>query len=47
MGKSVGEGTGLGLWISFPIVQNYAWAITVRNSEAGGTEFGVVPPFDR
>ncbi|MGX5668607.1 sensor histidine kinase [Rhizobium daejeonense] len=42
--KDVGEGTGLGLWITFTIVQDYNGEITVRNNEAGGAEFHVVLP---
>lgn len=37
--KSVGEGTGLGLWISFSIVEDYRGTISARNREAGGAEF--------
>lgn len=42
--KTVGEGTGLGLWITFTIVQDYEGEITVRNSQAGGAEFQVLLP---
>lgn len=42
--KAVGEGTGLGLWITFTIVQDYGGEITVRNSETGGAEFRVLLP---
>ncbi|NEJ24590.1 PAS domain-containing protein [Rhizobium leguminosarum] len=42
--KTVGEGTGLGLWITFTIVQDYDGEITVRNSEAGGAEFQILLP---
>ncbi|ATN35847.1 PAS domain-containing sensor histidine kinase [Rhizobium sp. ACO-34A] len=45
--KDVGEGTGLGLWITFTIVQDYNGEITVRNNEAGGAEFHVVLPLAR
>lgn len=44
--KSVGEGTGLGLWISFSIVGDYGGKITAHNTEAGGAEFRVVLPLD-
>ena len=37
--KTVGEGTGLGLWITFTIVQDYEGEITVRDSATGGAEF--------
>jgi two-component system sensor histidine kinase HupT/HoxJ len=42
--KTVGEGTGLGLWITFTIIQDYDGEITVRNSEAGGAEFQILLP---
>lgn len=42
--KTVGEGTGLGLWITFTIVQDYQGEITVRESRAGGAEFQVLLP---
>ncbi|PZU89530.1 MAG: PAS domain-containing sensor histidine kinase [Shinella sp.] len=45
--KDVGEGTGLGLWITFTIVQDYNGEITVRNNDAGGAEFHVVLPLAR
>lgn len=45
--KDVGEGTGLGLWITFTIVQDYNGEITVRNNEAGGAEFHVILPLAR
>lgn len=45
--KDVGEGTGLGLWITFTIVQDYNGEITVRNNEAGGAEFHVLLPLAR
>ena len=44
--KSVGEGTGLGLWISFSIVEDYGGTITAHNGEGGGAEFRVVLPLD-
>ncbi|NML76646.1 PAS domain-containing protein [Rhizobium sp. S-51] len=42
--KDVGEGTGLGLWISFTIVQDYDGEITVNNNADGGAEFHVILP---
>lgn len=44
--KSVGEGTGLGLWISFSIVEDYGGTITAHNGDAGGAEFRVMLPLD-
>ena len=42
--KTVGEGTGLGLWISFSIVSDYGGTITAANGAAGGAEFQVTLP---
>ncbi|MDV7338298.1 ATP-binding protein [Terasakiella sp. A23] len=42
--KPVGEGTGLGLWISYEIVQDHNGQISVRNHPEGGAEFKVVLP---
>ncbi|WP_416798758.1 sensor histidine kinase [Ciceribacter azotifigens] len=44
--KTVGEGTGLGLWISFSIIQDYGGTINVRNCGTGGAEFRVLLPLD-
>jgi len=37
--KAVGEGTGLGLWISYSIVREHGGSIEVEASEAGGARF--------
>lgn len=42
--KAVGEGTGLGLWISYEIIQDHAGHISVRNHREGGAEFKVCLP---
>ena len=42
--KQIGEGTGLGLWISFTIVEDHGGRIEVANRLEGGAEFTVVVP---
>jgi two-component system, NtrC family, sensor histidine kinase HupT/HoxJ len=42
--KAAGEGTGLGLWISFSILQDYGGTIHAGNNVAGGAEFHVTFP---
>jgi PAS domain S-box-containing protein len=42
--KPVGEGTGLGLWVSYGIVRSFRGDITVRSSRGEGTAFTVVLP---
>ncbi len=42
--KPVGEGTGLGLWISYEIIQDHKGQISVRNHKDGGAEFRVILP---
>lgn len=42
--KAVGEGTGLGLWICYEIIQDHAGTISVRNHEGGGCEFRIILP---
>jgi len=42
--KPVGQGTGLGLWISYEIVQDHKGQISVRNHSEGGAEFKITLP---
>jgi two-component system sensor histidine kinase HupT/HoxJ len=42
--KTVGEGTGLGLWISFSIVREYGGSIKAANLPTGGAEFTIELP---
>ena len=42
--KSLGEGTGLGLFVSRNIVRDFGGEITVGDSESGGATFRVVLP---
>ena len=42
--KTVGEGTGLGLWISYTILQEHAGSITVADAPGGGARFVVSLP---
>lgn len=42
--KRVGEGTGLGLWVSYGIVQSFGGDITVESAPGVGTTFSVVLP---
>jgi signal transduction histidine kinase len=42
--KPTGEGTGLGLFVSYEIVRNHGGEIRVESPSAGGTRFDVVLP---
>ena len=42
--KPVGEGTGLGLWISFSIVRECGGSISAANRPQGGAEFVIRLP---
>jgi len=42
--KTVGEGTGLGLWISFSIVKEYGGPLTVESGPEGGARFVIRLP---
>jgi two-component system, NtrC family, sensor histidine kinase HupT/HoxJ len=42
--KTIGEGTGLGLWISFTIVEDHGGQIEATNRAEGGAEFTVSIP---
>jgi PAS domain S-box-containing protein len=44
--KPVGEGTGLGLWVSYGIVKSFRGDITVKSTEGEGTSFTVVLPLN-
>jgi len=45
--KKVGDGTGLGLWISYGIVREHGGELRVRNRDGGGAEFSfALPLFD-
>lgn len=44
--KSVGEGTGLGLWVSYGIVRSFRGDITVQSEEGKGTSFTIVLPLN-
>jgi len=40
----VGEGTGLGLWVSYGIVKSFQGNITVESQRGRGTSFTVMLP---
>ncbi len=42
--KRVGEGTGLGLWVSYGIIRSFRGDITVRSERGEGTSFCVTLP---
>jgi len=42
--KRVGEGTGLGLWVSYGIVKSFRGDITVKSEQGEGTSFCVTLP---
>lgn len=42
--KPAGEGTGLGLWLTYEIVKSYNGDITVESEEGKGTKFVVTMP---
>ena len=42
--KKVGEGTGLGLWVSYGIIKSFQGTITVQSREGEGTKFTIVLP---
>ncbi len=42
--KGVGEGTGLGLWVSYGIIRSFQGEITARSTEGEGTTFTIRLP---
>lgn len=44
--KRVGEGTGLGLWVSYGIIKSFRGDITVESTFGRGTKFCVQLPFN-
>jgi two-component system sensor histidine kinase HupT/HoxJ len=42
--KKVGDGTGLGLWISYGIVREHGGELRARNRETGGAQFSFALP---
>jgi PAS domain S-box-containing protein len=44
--KRVGEGTGLGLWVSYGIVRSFRGDISVRSVQGQGTSFSVTLPLN-
>ncbi|MDJ1182974.1 trifunctional serine/threonine-protein kinase/ATP-binding protein/sensor histidine kinase [Roseofilum casamattae] len=42
--KPVGRGTGLGLFVSYSIIQNHGGSISVRSQPGEGTQFEIVLP---
>ena len=44
--KPVGEGTGLGLWVSYGIVRSFRGDITVESVQGKGTSFCIVLPLN-
>jgi len=45
--KKVGEGTGLGLWVSYGIVKNFGGDIFVESKKESGTTFKVILPVNQ
>lgn len=43
--KELGEGTGLGLWVSYDLMQSHGGELKARNRETGGSCFTLVLPF--
>ena len=44
--KRVGEGTGLGLWVSYGIVKSFHGNIQVSSTEGEGTTFTITLPLE-
>ncbi|MEE9225938.1 MAG: PAS domain S-box protein [Bacteroidota bacterium] len=45
--KDIGQGTGLGLWVSYGIVKSFDGDITVQSEEGKGSTFTVIVPIDK
>jgi len=45
--KNVGEGTGLGLWVSYGIVESFGGDIRVKSKIGQGTTFTIMLPLNR
>ncbi len=45
--KKVGEGTGLGLWVSYGIIKSFQGEITVKSKEGKGTTFTISLPIQQ
>ncbi|HEY6191721.1 MAG TPA: ATP-binding protein, partial [Bacteroidota bacterium] len=45
--KKVGEGTGLGLWVSYGIIKSFQGTIQVDSVEGEGTTFTISFPLHR
>ena len=45
--KKVGEGTGLGLWVSYGIIKSFQGEIKVASTEGQGTTFTIILPMNR
>ena len=45
--KRVGEGTGLGLWVSYGIIKSFKGEIKVQSEAGVGTGFTIILPLDR
>jgi len=44
--KDVGKGTGLGLWISYGIIEKHGGTIEVESQEGKGSEFVIELPIE-
>jgi two-component system NtrC family sensor kinase len=44
--KQVGEGTGLGLWVSYGIVRSFRGDLTVHSTWGKGTSFSMTLPLN-
>lgn len=44
--KKVGEGTGLGLWVSYNIIKSFQGEIRVNSAEGEGSTFTIILPIN-